>query len=53
MYTLTLTLGERQAFDWNGYRYHSSGDRVASLLQGVYDGPIDWEDDADIKYNVP
>ena len=58
-YVLTLTLSERQAIDWVGYRY-SCGDGLYSLLWGVNSHGVEsdpphanWDDDRSITFFVP
>lgn len=54
-YKLTLTLGERRAIDWVGYRY-SHGDKLYSLLWAdstQTPDDADWDDARDITFSIP
>lgn len=55
MYKLTLTLSERQAIDWVGYRYRH-GDELYRLLWvecvSIPD-TADWDDPGEILFLVP
>ena len=51
MYSLTLTPGERQAFDWVGDRYNSG--KVADLLIDCIPEDREWGDDSDITFTIP
>lgn len=53
MYKLTLTLPERQAFDWVGDRYCAGC--VQRLLMSCVWSPddVDWDANADITFTVP
>jgi hypothetical protein len=52
MYSLTLTKSERDAFDWVGGRYDSSGDAMARLIR-TGTGPDDsWFEPGDVTFNI-
>jgi hypothetical protein len=51
VYTLILTAGERQAFDWVGDRYNSG--KVADLLLESIPDDREWGDDGDITFEIP
>lgn len=51
-YSLTLSSGEREAFDWVGGRY-ATGDEVGSLLRDCLPEGKEWDDDGDIEFDVP
>ena len=46
MYSLTLTLGERKAFDWVGNR-NSNGDAMSRLLVDCLPEGQEWDDEDD------
>jgi hypothetical protein len=50
MYSLTLTLDERGAFDWVGSRYNSG--KVADLLGDCLPQDCEWADDGDITFVI-
>ena len=52
MYTLTLTRGERKAFDCVGDRY-ANGNDMASLLEECMGPDEEWTQDGDITFNIP
>lgn len=55
MYTLTLTLAERQAIDWVGNRY-GHGDELYTLLWHdctASPDDADWDSPQDITFEVP
>lgn len=55
-YQLTLTGGQRDAFDWVGHRYNC-GDKMADVLKSCLpDESIDadiWNEPGDITFNIP
>lgn len=51
MYTLTLTSGERQAFDFAGGRYAS--DDIYNLLLECMGEDDEWSSDKDITFSIP
>lgn len=51
MYKLTLSLSDRKAIDWVGYRYSHGTDLYKQLVECEWDE--DWDYDGDITYNVP
>ena len=51
MYRLTLTKGERDAFDWVGNRYAAG--EVARLLRDCMAADAEWDDEGDILFAVP
>jgi hypothetical protein len=51
-YTLTLSISERQAFDWLGDRY-GTGEAVASILRGCLPDDAEWSEDGDITFLIP
>ena len=51
MYQLTLTSGERDAFDWVGDRY-AAGD-VARLLLDCMPEDAAWGEEGDVVFAVP
>lgn len=50
-YELTLTKGERDAFDWVGGRYN--GGEVSRLLTGCMGPDDEWSQDGDITFDIP
>jgi len=65
MYTLTLTGGERDAFDWVGHRYNN-GDKMADILRSsdvivvvqedanLEDDEFDyWNEPGDVTFRIP
>lgn len=53
MYSLTLTKDEREAFDWVGGRYSSSGYDMAQLIQEGIPSESSWDDAGDITFSIP
>lgn len=51
-YDLTLSSGERQAFDWVGGRYKTGVDVADLLRENMPDG-CEWSDDGDITFDLP
>ncbi len=51
MYHLTLTKGERDAFDWVGNRYVAG--EVARLLLDCMPEGVEWDDEGEIVFAVP
>jgi hypothetical protein len=51
-YKLTLTEGERAAFDWVGHRYSNGGEMSAVFCQYLPDGKL-WACHGDITFNLP
>ncbi|MBV8317741.1 MAG: hypothetical protein JOZ53_22600 [Planctomycetaceae bacterium] len=51
-YALTLTIDERQAFDWLGDRY-GTGEPIASILRGCLPDDVEWTREGDITFLVP
>lgn len=51
-YDLTLSSGERQAFDEIGDRY-STGNDVADLLRENMPDGCEWGDEGDITFDLP
>jgi hypothetical protein len=51
MYHLTLTVDERQAFDWVGDRYNSGN--VADLLIDCLPEGSEWSDESDLTFHIP
>lgn len=52
-YKLTLTKGQREAFDWNGYRYASSGDKMSALICEGIPEDAEWSQEGDITFEIP
>lgn len=52
MYTLTLTSGERQAFDWVGDRY-ACGNEVANILRECMGPDDEWGQEGDYTFQIP
>lgn len=52
MYHLTLTLSERQAIDWVGYRY-PHGDELYEILMDCIPDDVEWRDLGDITFDIP
>lgn len=54
-YTLTLSLGERQAIDWVGGRYRHGDELYKCLWRDSAATPddADWDDPRDITFTVP
>lgn len=52
-YSLTLTKSEREAFDWVGNRYQSSGNDTKCLLVRCLPEDKAWDDEGDITFNLP
>ena len=52
-YKLTLTKGERDAFDWIGDRYSSTGNQAAELIQEGMPSDKSWSDSEDITFDIP
>jgi hypothetical protein len=50
MYHLTLTKGERDAFDWVGNRYAAG--EVAKLLLDCMPADAEWDDEGEIEFTV-
>ena len=51
MYQLTLTKGERDAFDWVGNRYAAG--EVARLLLDCMSEDDEWDSEGDLVFKVP
>lgn len=51
MYTLTLSLGERRAFDFVDGRYETGGMKPLLISECEWEG--DWYDDGDITFTIP
>jgi hypothetical protein len=51
MYQLTLTKGERDAFDWVGNRYAAR--EIARLLLGCMEEGVEWDNEGEIVFSVP
>ena len=53
-YSLTLSESERDAFDWVGHRYSSTGFDMASMIQEGMPEDKEWGDSkGDITFNIP
>lgn len=52
MYQLTLTRSDRDAFDFNGYRYNN-GDLMREVLTDCMAPDQEWSDDGDITFDIP
>lgn len=52
MYSLTLNLDERRAFDWVGHRYATGAD-FASVLLECMPGDVAWSDAGEITFAIP
>lgn len=59
MYELTLTISERKAIDWVGYRYSHGDDLKDALMDGQMKSDdcnsddIEWSGDYDITFVIP
>lgn len=56
MYTLTLTAGERAAFDWVGHRYATGHDTGVLLYHCMTNEQKDdgaWDSPGDITFSIP
>lgn len=51
-YSLTLTYGERSAFDWVGHRY-SNGDAMSAVLCQYLPVDAEWSSKDDITFDLP
>lgn len=51
MYTLTLTKGEREAFDWVGYRYAAG--EISGILRNHLPSDQEWHNPGNITFTIP
>ncbi len=52
-YSLTLSHGERAAFDWVGSRYSSTGSDMKELIVQGMPSDQEWDDPSDITFIIP
>lgn len=54
-YTLTLTAGERKAFDWVGNRYSHGHDLSKLIMKGQWERNDGWGwlGEGDIRFTIP
>jgi len=48
-----LTIGERQAIDWAGYRYATGDDFRDLLFEAEWEGGEDWDCPGDLTFLIP